>query len=131
MKPRGLRNHNPLNIKIGNDWRGEVELNTDGVFEQFTADYWGYRAAFVILRKYIRKYGRNTIRKIIHSWSPDGTEKEYSYMSKVSEWSGIGLDELLYYEDRDRLCRVVQAMARFENGVEVDMTPIRVGYDAA
>lgn len=131
MKPRGLRNHNPLNIKIGNDWRGEVELNTDGVFEQFTADYWGYRAAFVILRKYIRKYGRNTIRKIIHSWSPDGTDKEYSYMKHVSEWSGIGLDELLYYEDRDRMCRVVQAMARFENGVEVDMTPIRVGYDAA
>ena len=131
MKPRGLRNHNPLNIKIGNDWRGEVELNTDGVFEQFTADFWGYRAAFVILRKYIRKYGRNTIRKIIHSWSPDGTDKEYSYMKHVSEWSGIGLDELLYYEDRDRMCRVVQAMARFENGVEVDMNPIRVGYDAA
>lgn len=131
MKPRGLRNHNPLNIKIGNDWRGEVELNTDGVFEQFTADFWGYRAAFVILRKYIRKYGRNTIRKIIHSWSPDGTEKEYAYMTKVSEWSGIGLDELLYYEDRDRMCRVVQAMARFENGVEVDSNPVHVGYDAA
>jgi hypothetical protein len=33
--PRGIRNNNPLNIRIGNDWQGERKPNTDGAFEQF------------------------------------------------------------------------------------------------
>lgn len=43
MLPRGIRNNNPLNIKIGNDWKGEVP-NTDGTFEQFESMEYGLRA---------------------------------------------------------------------------------------
>ena len=46
---RGVRNCNPLNIRIGNDWKGERPTNSDGVFEQFTDMHYGLRAAFILL----------------------------------------------------------------------------------
>lgn len=54
--PRGIRNNNPLNIKIGNNWLGEVTDPTDPIFEQFVSMKYGLRAAFIILRRYIRVY---------------------------------------------------------------------------
>lgn len=130
MLPRGIRNNNPLNIKIGNDWKGEVS-NTDGTFEQFESMEYGLRAAFIILHKYLRKYGRNTLRKIIHSWSPDGEKAENAYMSCVSQWCGHGLDEIVRWEDRDLMCKIVQGMARVENGMTINMNYIYQGYDMA
>lgn len=129
--PRGLRNCNPLNIKIGNDWRGECEQNTDGVFEQFTELKYGYRAAFIILKKYINKYHRNTIRKIILSWSPDGEFATLHYMNYVSRLSGYGLDEVIDFKDIKMMVSIVQAMAMFENGINVEQTPIVEGYEMA
>lgn len=129
--PRGLRNCNPLNIKIGNDWKGEREQNTDGVFEQFTELKYGYRAAFIILRKYINKYHRDTIRKIILSWSPDGEFATLHYMNFVARISGIGLDEVLDFKNQAMMVAIVKAMAMFENGVNVEQTPIVEGYEMA
>ena len=71
MKSRGIRNCNPLNIRIGNDWVGERQENTDGVFEQFTDMRFGIRAAFIILRNYITKYRIKTIQGIIQRWAPE------------------------------------------------------------
>lgn len=130
-KPRGLRNKNPLNIKIGNDWIGEVDNNTDGVFEQFTDLRYGYRAAFIILRKYIRKYRRNTIRRIVDSWSPDGRKIQDAYMESVSKFTGIPLDDEIHFENMQVMVAIVQAMARVENGCDVERTPIVYGYEMA
>lgn len=131
MLPRGLRNHNPLNIKIGNDWKGEVDYNTDGVFEQFTEDKYGYRAAFIILRKYIKKYGRNTIRKIVDSWSPDGRYLQDAYMNAVSKYAGISIDTPISFEDREIMIAIVRGMAKVENGVEVPKFHVIDGYEMA
>lgn len=125
--PRGIRNNNPLNIKIGNDWQGE-RPNTDGVFEEFTTMQYGLRAAFIILRKYITKYERNTIRKIVHSWSPDGSHIESIYMSSVSKWSAIGLDETIRYDQRDTMCKIVQGMAKVETGRTIGLNIIEEAY---
>lgn len=129
--PRGLRNCNPLNIKIGNDWKGEREQNTDGVFEQFQELKYGYRAAFIILRRYINKYKRNTIRKIILSWSPDGEFATLHYMNYVSRISGYRLDDEIDFKNKDMIVSIVRAMAMFENGVNVEETPIEDGYEMA
>ena len=51
--PRGIRNNNPLNLRVGNNWKGEVSQPTDHTFEQFTEMKWGVRAAFIVLRNYI------------------------------------------------------------------------------
>lgn len=128
--PRGIRNNNPLNIKIGNDWQGE-RPNTDGVFEEFTTMQYGLRAAFIILRKYITKYERNTIRKIVHSWSPDGSRMESIYMSSVSKWSDIGLDQTIRYDDSDTMCKIVQGMAKVETGRTIGLNIIEEAYEMA
>jgi hypothetical protein len=126
--PRGIRNNNPLNIKIGNDWQGE-RANTDGVFEEFVTMQFGFRAAFIILKKYIKKYGRNTIRKIVHSWSPDGEKAESAYMSCVSQWAGIALDDVIEFEDKESMCKIVQGMARVENGRTIGINVIEEAYE--
>lgn len=128
--PRGIRNNNPLNIKIGNDWQGE-RSNTDGVFEEFITMQYGLRAAFIILRKYITKYERNTIRKIVHSWSPDGSSIESIYMSSVSKWSAIALDDTIRYDDRVTMCKIVQGMAKVETGRTIGLNIIEEAYDMA
>ena len=63
--PRGIRNNNPLNIRIGNTWLGEVADPSDPSFEQFVSMQYGVRAACVLLRRYIRHYKRQTIQAII------------------------------------------------------------------
>lgn len=131
QQPRGLRNCNPLNIKIGNDWKGESEHNNDGVFEQFTELKYGYRAAFIILKKYINKYKRNTIRKIIMSWSPDGEFATLHYMNYVSRLSGFSIDDVVDFGNKAMMVAIVKAMAMFENGVNVEQTPIMEGYEMA
>ena len=128
--PRGIRNNNPLNIKIGNDWQGE-RPNTDGVFEEFETMQYGLRAAFIILRKYIKKYGRNTVFKIVHSWSPDGEAKECAYMQSVAKWVGIRLYEEIDYDDKGLMCLLVQGMARVETGRVIDLNIISDAYEMA
>lgn len=127
---RGIRNNNPLNIKIGNDWQGEVP-NTDGVFEQFESMEYGLRAAFIILRKYITKYGRNSIADIVHSWSPDGEAIERAYMLCVQSFANIPVNQEVSYWDKETMCLIVQGMAYMENGCRIDIDIIRRGYEMA
>ena len=48
MLPRGIRNNNPLNIRLNpeNRWQGRVspKHNSDGAFEQFQDPIMGLRA---------------------------------------------------------------------------------------
>lgn len=74
--PRGILNNNPLNIRKSKDrFIGEVLPSRDKEFKEFETIYHGYRAAFVILKNYI-KMGYNTIEKIISRWAPpeDGND---------------------------------------------------------
>ena len=52
-KPRGIRNNNPLNIRKGNNWQGEISPQSDKEFEQFESMTMGVRAGMKILRNYI------------------------------------------------------------------------------
>ena len=68
--PRGIRNNNPLNIRIGNVWLGEVPNPTDHEFEQLVSMFYGLRAGFILLRRYIRRYHLTTVPDIISRWAP-------------------------------------------------------------
>lgn len=115
--PRGIRNNNPLNIRIGNDWIGEVDNNTDGVFEQFKNMIFGIRAGFIILRKYINKYGRNTIAKIIQAWAPSHENHTLTYIQYVSTIARVDKDATIKYTDEMTMRRIVLAMIEFECGI--------------
>ena len=119
--PRGLRNNNPLNIRIsGTPWQGKIEPNTDGQFEQFTSLEFGLRAALVNIRTYIRAYRLNTVQSIISRWAPssDGNNVK-AYIEVVCNKAQLTPTQLLKYNDRNKLCRLVWAMAFVECGQEI------------
>lgn len=105
------------------------KASTDPNFAQFTDIVYGYRAAFLLLRKYIYHYHADTIEKIIHKWAPDGEKAERAYMQSVSKWCSIPVNQPLDFDDKLSMTRLVQAMARFENGCDIEMAPINYAYE--
>jgi hypothetical protein len=95
--PRGIRNHNPLNIRRSKDqWKGMAEVQTDRAFVQFKSLEYGWRAAFVLLtRTYYNTYRLFTIRAIISRWAPPNENNTKRYIENVSRFTGIGPDEPL------------------------------------
>ena len=95
--PRGIRNHNPLNIRRSKDqWKGMAEVQTDRAFVQFKSLEYGWRAAFVLLtRTYYHTYRLFTIRAIISRWAPPNENNTKRYIENVSRFTGIGPDEPL------------------------------------
>lgn len=129
--PRGIRNNNPLNIKIGNTWLGEVADPTDPIFEQFVSMKYGLRAAFIILRRYIRVYKRKNIHDIITSWAPEVENKLNAYIDNVVQFTGLGEFEVITYEDKETMCKLVRAMAKVECGQDIGVDIIMKSYDLA
>lgn len=126
--PRGIRNNNPLNIRIGNRWQGEVENPTDTEFEQFRDMIWGLRAGFVLLRRYIERYRLNTIRDIISRWAPSTENNTRRYIEQVCDWTDIPEDKPLNFNNSDEMCLLVWAMARVETGYSLDYQQIIIAY---
>lgn len=119
--PRGMRNNNPGNIRVGSSpWIGKVPLsdNTDGAFEQFYFYRDGVRAMIKLLKNYIGA-GRNTIRKILYSYAPpsDGNNTD-NYISVVSGSTGIFADDYINPSDKELMFKLSKAMAFHENGQE-------------
>lgn len=129
--PRGIRNNNPLNIRIGNTWLGERHPSEcdDPYFEQFISMEYGLRAGFCILRRYIRHYHRNTISLIISSWAPSNENDTSRYIDFVSKKAKCAADAVILFEDKATLCAIVQAMAQFECGEVINPAVIEKSYD--
>ena len=123
MLPRGIRNHNPLNIRrtAKDQWKGMAEAQNDRAFVQFKSQEWGWRAAFHLLtRTYYHKYRLYTIRGIINRWAPPNENKTEAYIANVSALTGILPDEPLGIpsDQPSRWMMVGAAMAIQENGTE-------------
>ena len=132
--PRGIRNNNPLNIVKGNSWKGERANQTDKRFEEFESMAMGLRAGFVLLRNYIegtktRPTKFNTIRKIVSRWAPPSENYTQRYIDNVCKWSGLLPDEVVRFRERKKMVAIVQAMAKMECGVTLDVALIESAYD--
>lgn len=128
MLPRGIRNNNPLNIRIGNKWRGEVDCPSDPDFEQFTCMHYGLRAGFVLLRRYIERYHLDTITDIISRWAPATENATRSYICHVSERVGISALEKIRFSDRKTMVALVDAMVLMECGTTLSNDLIEDAY---
>lgn len=126
--PRGIRNNNPLNIRIGNCWLGEVREPNDPDFEQFISMVYGVRAGFVLLRRYIRHYHRTTIPQVIAAWAPSTENNTEAYITAVCQMSKISRDETLDYFNQDQMYRLMDAMIFHECGQHISEQHIRDGY---
>lgn len=140
---RGLRNNNPLNIRLSADrWDGMSEKQTDGSFVRFKTLAYGYRAAWRILQTYYERFCTQgkafTVRNIISRWAPPQENDTENYIRQVMQWSSIGGKEnLLPPENVDsygRLSRLMAAMTCMECGIsmnQVDMEALCKGYRLA
>lgn len=120
-----------MNIRIGNAWMGEVDAHNDPEFEQFIEIEYGLRAAFIILRRYIRRYGRNTIRKIVSAWAPSTENNTAAYIQVVASQVKIDPDTPIKYEDFNTMYKLVSAMCLVECGQKVDEAKIAKAYEMA
>lgn len=140
--PRGLRNHNPLNIRFvpgTNPWQGQK--SHDGAFCIFESNEWGYRAAFRILRTYNRKYKVFSVREIIAKWAPPQDRNNTpAYIERVCKLSGLKETDLIVVdswieEKRNDAMWLVWAMAKVENGDAFisfeDLKDVKKGYELA
>lgn len=126
--PRGIRNNNPLNIRIGNTWLGEVSENTDKQFEQFVHIKYGLRAGFVLLRRYMKHYKLNTVSEIISRWAPTNENNTDAYIRRVCCLTGFEKNTPLEF-DQETMIKLVAAMCKVENGVDVDPNYILQGWE--
>jgi hypothetical protein len=129
MTVRGLRNNNPLNIRKGQDWDGEVKVQTDKAFEEFECIHYGLRAAMKLLSNYINKHNCNTVRKIIKRWAPENENDTNKYIAIVcKELGGFDADKVIT-ANKDFLCNLTKAMAYVECGTRIDIKHFRAAYE--
>lgn len=128
--PRGLRNNNPLNIRLAadNPWQGEVRPSQDKAFCQFRTMAYGYRAAMKLLRNYADRYGLNTIRGIISRWAPPEENDTEAYIEAVCHYSGLDANRRLNLHEKRTMTSLVAAMSRVENGLPADMAQVEAGW---
>lgn len=134
MEPRGIRNNNPLNIRKGNNWKGERHPQTDKAFEEFQTMEMGIRAGFKLLKNYITGYGGkvkpyNTIDKIVRRWAPPTENATQRYVDFVAKDSGISPMQTIKFTDRPTMVKIVDAMIFVECGQRVSRDIIQSAYD--
>ncbi len=122
---RGLANCNPGNIRhSASRYRGEVRPSRDAAFKQFESLEWGYRALFVTLRTYARKYGLKSIREMISRWAPPSENATESYIRAVCERTGFSPDEPLDTHNKHHMMPLAAAISEVENGTPADLRTI-------
>jgi hypothetical protein len=127
---RGLRNNNPGNIRLGTfRYRGEKEQSGDAAFRQFEAMEWGYRAMFVLLHTYWRKYGCRTLRQMISRYAPPVENHTESYIRRVSDDTHLDPDKEISTTEAAVMTAVVAAMSAVENGVKAEMEDVWRGWE--
>lgn len=121
--PRGLRNNNPLNIRKNpnNKWQGAVK-GSDPEFETFATCVWGVRAAFIIIRNYLRnpKLPAKTIAGIISRWAPPSENNTSAYISRVCQLAFVNANDKADFSNEAMMCSLVKAMIIVENGKQYE-----------
>ena len=136
--PRGIRKKNPMNIRRTADhWVGMAEVQHDSSFVEFTAFKYGYRAAFIILHRYMNTYSIKTLSAVIRMWCPagDGKNNPEHYAQTVCKLTGMAIDELLSFENRPQMMNLAIGMTYVECGKDFDIDKLcramDEGYDLA
>ena len=138
MEPRGIRNNNPLNIRLSKDrWQGQRAPSTspkgEKTFCEFETMAYGWRTAFRLLcHTYYGKYKLRTIRAIINRWAPSSENNTSAYIANVSRLTGIDPDESLGIplDKPSRWMMVGMAMAIQENGTSsIDWFAMLKGWE--
>lgn len=130
--PRGVRNNNPLNLRVGNNWQGELSVNTDGAFEQFVSTAYGFRAAAKTIRTYQSKHGLMTINDIIGRFAPPNENDTRNYAQFVAGKMGISKHATIDLRHDDALlAELLHYMSIMEVGRHYSYTDAFIGVSLA
>ena len=127
---RGLRNCNPGNIRHSSvDFEGEVSPAKDAEFKEFCTMAYGYRAVFVVLDTYSRRYNLDTIRAMIARYAPPEENFTEAYIRFITRRTGIAPEEPIDTRSARDMIPIVAAMSEIENGVAAVMADVEDGWD--
>ena len=115
--PRGIRNKNPGNIKLGTNWDGLADEQSDPVFCVFKEAVWGIRALMRILLTYRFNHNRKNIDSIIKRWAPPSENDTDAYIVFVSKKMGIEPMEIID-NSIEAYLPLVKAIIQMENGMQ-------------
>lgn len=107
---KNVRLNNPLNIERGSDWNGLANVQKDERFCTFIEPEYGFRAAYIILLKYLER-DTNTIKNIVATWAPAFENHVDNYANFVSKRVDKDVDSFVEPTD---LPNIILAMADFE-----------------
>lgn len=123
--PRGIRNHNPGNIKVNSDWIGLATRDEmtefqreENVFCVFTEPVWGIRAMALLLRNHHKIRSARSVYDYINIWAPRNENDTKAYATQVAKALKVRLREAINIDDRDLLATMVGAMIFHENGIQ-------------
>ena len=90
---------------------------------------WGIRAIYHLLNNYRLLHGCDTIEKMIRRWAPpeDGNDTE-SYISTVSNLSGVPRTSRLTTTNRSVMEPIVRAMIKVETGTSTSLAEMEEGW---
>lgn len=113
--PRGIRNNNPGNIRIGNNnWQGMKKTGFDPNFVEFENPVYGLRALMKILLTYYSKYGLDTVQSIVNRWAPPHENATDSYAAHVAKILKVKRFEII--DVPKQLIPLAKAITVHENG---------------
>lgn len=129
---RGLRNNNPGNIRLGEQWQGMAEAQSDPEYIVFKTPVYGLRAMARVLDNYRKRYGLNTIQDIVTRWAPHSENPTDTYADFVAKKVGVSPTSKIDTADTMTMAKLIAAMVSFENGLNpYDNATILEGIAAA
>jgi hypothetical protein len=116
--PRGIRNHNPGNIRrTGDKWFGMAkDQSADSEFVVFKKPEFGIRALAKVLLRYQQAYDIRTVHGLIHRWAPPTENDTGAYARHVAKLLGVDQDDEVDVTQYAVMRPLVEAIITHENG---------------
>ena len=121
----GQRINNPMNLRqFGQGFLGDE--GEEDSFIKFRDPAYSYRAADMVLDKYGRDYGINTIEDMISRYAPPSDDNPTeAYIDFVSQQTGIGSGDPVDLQDPELRAQLMSPMAMLESRTEISPEDIR------
>lgn len=116
VENRGIRNRNPGNIRLGDNWVGLAEMQPDKEFCTFSHVKYGIRALYKILKKYQLVYNLKSVKEIINRYAPPNENNTGSYINSVAKRIGVKPTETIDVNDKLVALELIKAIIKHENG---------------
>lgn len=117
LLPRGIRNNNPGNIRLGPQrWEGQRNQQFDNAFVEFDSAQMGLRALMRLLLTYQRKYGLDTVESIVNRYAPPHENATDHYIHDVARSLNVKRRDALDLSRPAALGGLARAIVNHENG---------------